>query len=469
MTDKRQLILHDNLWRLMVRLSVPGIAGMLVIAVNSFVDALYVGRFLGAAALAGVSMTIPLMVVNTALLNLVAAGANSLLSRSIGRDDKDIQERIFAHVLLLCVAVSILLMIPGFFFATPFVALTGATGEVLQYGAQYYATLQMGCFFSVFGLVSSGLVRAEGQVKRAMLISMAGVGLNALLNPLFIFVCGMGVSGSAIATIVSMCCYCLLTTHYFLSGKSSVRIRMDRDSWRSTIFRDILVVGFSAMIMQLSSFMRQLFLFKAVTRYGSETQVILFSAIYRLFSFSIIPVFGMLQVLQPVVGINYGAGLYKRSTDALLVFGAGCTGLMALVALPSFLFPQQVLGLLISGTIPDASGIAYFRLVLAVLLVAPLSSVAVVYLQATGHTRWLAWLTGGREIILFLPLVLLLPDLFGYAGVYYALVTENVLYTVIVLLLLRYYMVHVPVLDGAADRFSRPVGFFQLFYRKAGK
>jgi len=469
MPDKREMILQDNLWRLMIRMSLPGIAGMLVIAINSFVDALYVGRFLGPEALAGVSMTIPLMVLNTALLNLVAAGANSLLSRSIGSEDKAVQESIFGHVLLLSGAVSLLLMVSGVFFAAPVIALTGATGEVLQYGVQYYTVTQAGCFFTVFGLVSSGLIRAEGQVKRAMLISVAGVVVNALLNPVFIVWLGMGVRGSATATIVSMICYCVLTTRYFMSGTSVVRIRIQRNKWSSAIISDILTIGFSAMLMQLSSFIRQLFLFKAVTRYGTDVQVVLFSAVYRLFSFSIIPVFGILQSLQPVVGINYGAGQYKRSTEALLVFLTGCIGLMALLALPSFIFPDQVLRLLLPGIVPDTSGIACFRLVLTVLLIAPVSSVCVVYLQATGKTKWLSWLAGGREVVLFIPLVFLLPDLFGYVGVYYTLVIENILYMLIILLVLRYHMIHMPVLNRATNRSSFPFRFFQPLNRKPGK
>lgn len=469
MPDKRQMILQDSLWSLMVKLSLPGIAGMLVMAINSFVDALYVGRFVGADALAGVSMSVPLMVVNTALLNLIAAGANSLLSRSIGSGNKAIQDSIFAHVLLLSVGVSLLLMIPGIFFPGRVIAVTGATGDVLHHGVQYYTVSQAGCFFSVFGLVSAGLIRAEGQIKRAMLISMAGVVINALLNPVFIIRLQMGVQGSALATVLSMFFYCLLTTRYFLSGKSVVHIRVNRNIWHSYIFLDILAVGLSAMLMQLSSFIRQLFLFKAVTRYGTDAQVIIFSAIYRLFTFSIIPVFGILQSLQPVVGINYGAGQQKRSIEALVVFLTGCTGLMTLIAMPSFIFPKEALNLLIPGITPDGSDIFHFRMVLLVLLVAPVSSVSVVYLQATGNAKWSAWLAGGREIILFLPLVLLLPGLYGNPGIYYTLVIENLLYMLIVLLVLRYYMIHMPMLGSAANRLTLPFGFFHLFNRKSGK
>ncbi|MFT3947457.1 MAG: MATE family efflux transporter [Agriterribacter sp.] len=469
MADKRQRILQNDLWTLMVKMSLPGIAGMLVIAVNSFADALYVGRFVGAEALAGVSMSIPVMVLNTALLNLIAAGANSLLSRSIGSGDKEIQERIFAHVLLLSIGVSLFLMISGLFFAAPIIALTGASGNILHHGVQYYAVSQAGSFFSVFGLVSSGLIRAEGQIKRAMLISLSGVMINMLLNPFFIICLHMGVQGSALATVVSMFFYCLLTTRYFLSGKSVVCIRINRNIWRSGIFKDILVIGLSAMLMQLSSFIRQLFLFNAVIRYGTDAQVALFSAIYRLFTFSIIPVFGFLQALQPVVGINYGARQYRRSVKALGVFLTGCTGLMMLMALPSFILPGEALGLLIPGIAVDASGIFHFRMVLMMLLIAPISSVSVVYLQATGNAKWAAWLAGGREILLFLPLVLLLPAIYGAAGVYYTIAVENVLYMFIVLSVLCHYMKNMPMLYSATNGFSFPFRFFHLFNRKTSK
>ncbi|MFD2918911.1 MATE family efflux transporter [Terrimonas rubra] len=469
MSGKRQMILQDDLWRLMVRLSLPGIVGMLVIAVNSFVDALYVGRFVGAEALAGVSMTIPLTVLNTALLNLVAAGANSLLSRSIGSEDTATQDSVFAHILLLCIAVSVLLMVPGIFFAEEVIGITGATGRVLHHGVEYYTISQAGCFFSIFGLVSSGLIRAEGQIKRAMFISISGVLINVLLNPVFIVWLKMGVQGSAWATVLSMFFYCLLTTRYFQSGKSVVKIRLGLQIWKKQIFRDILAVGVSAMLMQLSSFIRQLFLFKAVTRYGTDTQVALFSAVYRLFTFSVIPVFGILQSLQPVVGINYGAGQQKRSRAAVAVFLTGCIVLMLVIALPSFIFPREVLSLLVPGITLNAGGLFYFRMVLIILLMAPVSSVSIVYLQATGNATWSAWLAGGRELVLFLPLVLLLPQLYGHAGVYYTLVIENFLYMLIVLMVLRYYMKNMPVLDGSSNSFTLSFRFFHLFNRKAGK
>lgn len=469
MPDKRQMILHDNLWQLMIKLSLPGIVSMLVMTLNSFVDALYVGRFVSAEALAGVSMVLPVTVLNTALLNLVAAGGSSLLSRSIGRGDKTVQENIFAHILLLSAGVSVLLMIPGIFFAGPVLSMTGASGKALEYGVQYYTVSQAGCFFSVFGLASSALIRAEGQIKRAMFISMTCVAVNAVLNPVFIVGMSMGVRGSSFATIISMFFYCLLTTRYFLSGKSAVRIRVNRFVWHKKIFTGILAIGFSSMLMQLSSFIRQLFLFKAVTRYGSDEQVILFSAIYRLFTFSIIPVFGILQSLQPVVGINYGAGQYQRSVKAVMVFLAGCLGLMVLLAMPSFIFPQEVISLLVPDMVLSDIDKFHFRLVLLVLLIAPVSSVSVVYLQATGNAKWSIWLAGSREIVLFLPLVFLLPGLYGYESVYYVLLLENTLYMLIILSVTRYNMKHMPMLGSATNGAAVPFRFLQMFYRKAGK
>lgn len=467
--SRREMILKESLWKLLAKLSLPGIAGMLVIAVNSFIDALYVGRFVGAEALAGVSMVIPVMVLNTALLNLIVTGGASLLSRSIGSDDKGIQQRILAHVFILSIGVSAILMLLGIFFARPLMAITGAKGEVLQYAIIYYRISQIGCFFSVFGLASSGLIRAEGRIKMAMSISFVGVIVNAVLNPFFILVFELGVQGSAYATIVSMAIYCILTTRYFLSGKSVVTPELNSDTWRKTIFTAILSVGVSSMLMQLSSFIRQLFLFKAVTRYGSDGQIILFSAIYRLFSFSIIPVFGILQSLQPVVGINYGAGQFQRSVKAVKVFLVGCLALMITIVLPTFLFPEQALSLLIPDIAPNTSDIFNFRIVLFVLLIAPVSSVSVVFLQATGNAKWSAWLSGGRELILFIPLIFLLSLSFGYDGVYYTLLLENVLYMLIVLFVTRYNMVNMPSFDRSTNSFTLSFRFFQVFNRKVSK
>lgn len=435
--SSREAILNDRLWKLMYRMSIPGIMSMLVISVNSFVDAIFAGRLIGPDALAGVSLSIPLLVINSAAIGFISSGASTVLSRAIGKRDKSVLHQIFTYVLIYTLAISLFLSVSGYLFARPLMELMGAKSGVLEEGVSYYKWMVAGCFSSVFGLAMSALIRAEGQIKYTMRLTILSVITNIALNALFIGYFDLGVKGSAWATVVSMALYSALALYYFLSGRSSVKISLRVFKPDCHIISEISSVGTSAMIMQLNSFVRQVFLFKTVTLYNSSSEVAFFSAVFRIFSFSVIPVFGMLQAMQPIVGINFGAQNYERSITALNQFRIACIGLMLLILIPVFVFPETILSLILPGMKFSEQDIFHFRLLMCILPVAPVASTSIVFLQATGNGKISSCLALGRELILFIPLILLLPFLAGKSGVFYGLFIENILYTLIVFLVVR--------------------------------
>jgi len=243
----------------------------------------------------------------------------------------------------------------------------------------------------------------------------------------------LGVRGAALGTGAAMLLYTALNLQHLLRGRTALALGPLRLQLNWPLTREILAIGSSAFLLQATHFGRQVVIFKSVAHYGSVAEMAFFGAVYRVYSFSLLPVFGLLQALQPMVGINHGAGRMRRAQQAVGVFRVGGIALLLLISLPSLLLPERVLGLLLPATAFAATDLMRFRLLMLVLLSAPLASTGYVYLQATGQARLATALSVGREV-LFVPLLLLVPRWGGMDGIYYGLAAENVLYAGLVLL-----------------------------------
>lgn len=433
----KEEILKDNIWNLMLNMALPGIGGMLVISLNSFVDAVFAGRYISSEALAGISLCIPLLVVNSAVTGFITSGTSNVLSRAIGSKDETVFNNLFAYTLTFALVASIVLGVLGCVFATPMLHLMGAKDGILLEASTYYRWMMAGCFTSIFGLGISSLIRAEGRMKYAMSITTAAVILNIILNAFLVIYLKQGVKGSAIATVVAMGIFTMLTLRYFLKEDSYVKLNFRKLAYLPGMISDIANVGVSALVMQLNNLLRQVFLFKTVTWYNGPADTSFFSAVFRVFSFSVIPIFGILQAMQPIVGINFGAGNLKRSIRALKYFRLATIGIMLIALVPLQAFSKEILSLILPEMTFSAQDIMRFRLLMCVLPVAPISSTAVVFMQATKRGKATTYLALGRELLLFVPLMLVLPLLFGASGIYYGLFLENVIYMFIVILVLN--------------------------------
>lgn len=424
--------LHENLWHLLRRQAVPGILGMLLVSINSLVDAVFVGRWVGPEALAGLVLVFPLTVINSSLVALLSAGFSSVASRSLGAGDPARQRDLLNLLLTLSLVLGGAVTLLGYSFARDWVTLLGGTGLVLDQGTAYYEMLALSSFVTLLGLSSSMLIRASGQIRQAMMYSAATVVTNMVLAATLVKGLHLGVRGAALGTGLAMLLYCGLNLQHLLRGRTALALGPVRPYFNWPLTREILSIGSSAFLMQATSFVRQVLIFKSVAHYGTAAELAFFGAVYRIYGFSQLPVFGLLQALQPTVGINYGAGNYPRSQQAVRVFRRAAVGLLLLISLPSLAFPAQVLSLLLPATSFAATDLAHFRLLMLVLLSTPLASTGYVYFQATGQARLATTLSFGREI-LFVPLVLLIPRWLGLHGIYYGLAVENLTYALIVM------------------------------------
>jgi len=425
--DASVQILSDNIWRLMVKFSVPGILGMLLIGLNTFVDALYVGQLLGEDALAGISLAFPLTYIFTGVASMLGVGSASVLSRAIGAGDSASQKKIFGNLTMMVVIFSVFLTAVGFFFSQELIAFMGGSDDVLVIGSDYFRMLVLGSAFNVFAISSSMLIRAEGQIKQAMIYTGASMIFNMILNPIFILVLGLGVKGAALATVVSTMVCAILNFRFFTSGKSSIPVDKTHYALAPELIPQVLSIGSASFLMQIMTLIQQVLIFKSLSIYGSHEDIAFMGATTRIFMLAVIPVFGMMQALQPIIGMNYGAGNIERVKKSAKVFLFSGTLLVVLLWLPMQIFSEGTLSLLLPEANFTPNDIKNFRIIMLVLPGLPLIMVGVTMYQAIGNAKMAGILTIMRQIVLFIPAIIFVPTFLGVDGIYLSMTAVDII------------------------------------------
>ena len=212
----REQILHQNIWKLMFKMATPGILGMLVVSINNFVDALFVGQLIGQNGLAAISLVLPLTMIPAALSAMIGVGSASVLSRAIGSKDVETQKKVFSNLMGMSIAISAVLTVVGYIYSENMIAFMGGKGEVLVYGTAYLEIFMLGSFFRIFAIAANMLIRAEGKVNIAMKYAAISMVINMILDPIFIAGFGWGIEGASLATITSLGVYTVLKLYVLL-------------------------------------------------------------------------------------------------------------------------------------------------------------------------------------------------------------------------------------------------------------
>lgn len=419
MTDKREELVTGNIFKLMLKLGIPGIIGMLVISLYSFVDAMFVGRYVGEKALGAISIAYAFTLINNGIAVLIGIGSASILSRAVGRQDQKTVDSVMGNVFLLTVCMSSVVMIFGWLFAPQLLTLIGAEGEMHSLGVQYLRIVYLGSIFVNFGQASNMVMRGEGKIALAMIIMGLGAVLNIALDALFIIVFQQGIAGAAVATVISQVVFALVSFCYFLWFSKDVRFNSFK--LEKSIVRETFAVGVSAMIMQVLALVQQTVMYATLKKYGGEDQVVLMGAFFRYMMLSFIPLWGLSQGFQPFVGTNFGAGLFDRvKKGTFLFYGFGV--LLAAIAWAVFLSaPEQVLGLFIDNTALIAKGKTDAIIAILIFPLVPLMVLNMTLFQAIGKPKPAGILAMSRQLVLFVPAVLILPLFFGARGVWLAM------------------------------------------------
>ncbi len=427
---QKNMILNENLWKVMYKLSWPAVIAMVLYGLNALFDAIFVGQFVGETALAGVSFAYPLSQITLGLGSLIGVGAGSALSIALGANDKKTQKSLIGNVNYLSIVFTLVYMIASWILTEPLVKVMGGSGDSLALGSAYFRVTIMGSFFWIHGLATNMVVRAEGKMKSAALMMGTGLVVNIVANYVLIVMLGLGVEGAAWGTNLGMLVYTVASMIYFKSGYATFDVRPFAIKRNKEIVKSIFSMGVPSLIMTVMSLIQALVVFNALASYGTTTDVAFYGASYRVFTFLLTPIFGLMRALQPCIGINYGAGKYERVIKSFKVFAFSSGVLMFPFWLLLLIVPQTVLSMMLPGMIFSNANLLNFRVFMSLLPMMPVIFMAMTFFPAIGNGKPSAIMGIVRQVVFYIPVMLIMPRLYGVHWVYWGSMFIDILMSI---------------------------------------
>lgn len=415
---QKEMILKDNLWQVMFKLSWPAVVAMVLYGLNTVFDAIFVGQFVGEDALAGVSLAYPLSQLTLGIGSLIGVGAGSALSIALGADDHSTQKRILGNANYLSIVTGVIFMIIGLIFAVPLVRIMGGSGEILTLGANYFRVTVYGAIFWIAGLATNMIVRSEGKMKSAAVMMGIGLVVNIIANYILIGVLGLGVEGAAWGTNLGMLVYTLSSLMYFVKGKATFEanpfsIRRDKK-----IVKAIMSMGMPSLIMTVMGLIQAIVVLNAISHVGTTFDLAFYGVVFRIFTFLLTPIFGLMRALQPVIGINYGGQRNDRVIKSFKIFAITSGLIMLPFWAVIMVTPQLALNLMMPGKVFDTSHLMNFRIFMALLPIMPMFFMSMTFFPAINKAKPASVIGIARQVIFYVPVMMILPRLFGIQWVY---------------------------------------------------
>lgn len=406
--------------RLLLTLSVPAVIGMLVNALYSIVDRIFIGRGVGSIALSGVAVTFPITNIIMGVGMLIGIGASAIVSIKLGQKDYQGAEKIVGNAFLLTIIFSIIVSIIGLIFLNPILKMLGASAETIPYAKTFARILLLGAVLQNIGFGLNSIIRSEGDAKTAMNTMLIGAVLNTILNPFFIFICKFGVAGSALATLISQA-VCSIWVVLYLTRKSLVKLKRCNLKLSSKIFVEITSIGISPFIMQVAASFVTIVFNINLAKYGGDLAVGAYSLILSIAMLILMPSFGVNQGAQPIIGYNYGAGKIQRVKKALFysIIVNTCISFLGWIGVE--LYATQIIRLFNKedvNLIQIASN--GLRIYLIVILIVGAQTACINYFQSIGKAIISIILSLLRQVVVLIPFVLILPHFYGLNGIWYA-------------------------------------------------
>jgi len=418
-TDQARQMGEKPVLGLLAKFSLPSITGMSVQALYYAADRIFIGRALGPLGIAGMTVSFPVTMVGFGLMMLIGTGGTALVSIRLGEEKTDQAEKVLGISILLFVCSSLVFAAIGIVFLDPLLTLAGATEAILPYAREYLQIMLPGTVFTGLGFGMNGFLRGEGNPKGAMVIMIIGAVLNIILDAVFIFGFGMGMRGVAIAAVLAQASSSALAFRYFVSGRSllSIRLRNFRPRWN--IVSRITAVGLAPFAMMLIDSVMATIWNRQLGTYGGDMAIAIMGIIASINLFFGMPIFGLSQGSQPLLGFNYGAQHIGRVKRTLLLSIIVATAISVLGFAIAFAFPAELIRLFSRSSEPLVElGVNAMRIYFLSLPFMGYSVVASNYFQAVGKAKQAVFLIVARSALLMVPAILILPYYMGLNGVW---------------------------------------------------
>ena len=421
---------QGKVWKNIIFQAIPLTLAQLVQLLYNVVDRVYIGHLPGAEnmALTGIGLTFPVITLIAAFTNLFGSGGTPLFSISRGKGEEEEAEKIMGNVFSLILRASLFLFLFCYLLRRPILFLFGASEGSYVYADEYLKIYLFGTAFSMVAAGMNGFINAQGYPKIGMLTTVIGAILNLLLDPLFIFVFHMGVSGAALATVLSQSVSAIWVFRFLTGRKAVLKIKKENLKLDGRLVKDIMALGTSGFIVQATNALVQMVCNITLQSYGGDLYVGIMTVLNSVRELLSLPVSGITNGCQPILGYNYGAGKMERVKEGIrftALIGVGYTLLawMFVMKFPHFLFSVFTDDIMMIETGNAALQMYFFGFCFMAFQFSGQCT-----FQSLGYAKRAIFFSLFRKVIIVVPLTLLLPVLgFGVDGVFLAEPVSNLI------------------------------------------
>ena len=412
--------------------SYPAVIGLLVLSLYNLVDTIFIGHGVGSLGIAGLTISFPLQMIFIAFSQALGLGAASIISRALGSNQiKKAEQALlncFSLILISSFAITGLVMV----FMEPLLKLFGSTPEILPYAMEYMNIIILSTVFIVFISALLHVIRAQGHAKFAMVAMIVGIGINIILDPIFIFWFDMGIGGAALATVIGHIVASLLVLYYFVSKKSLIKVRLEKFVFDWKIVKEIFSIGSSSFARLVSANIIFIVVNNSLALYGGVIAIAAFGIVNRVIMMILMPVFGIVQGMQPIVGYNFGSKKYKRVKEVISLGIKVTTGLCILAFIILYGFADFIAGVFTTETELVEMTIPALRIIVLMLPIIGYQVVAAGVYQSMGKAKSAFFISILRQVVILIPLLLILPMFFQLQGIWYAFPIADLLSGIVI-------------------------------------
>lgn len=434
------ILASDKIGRLLFRLSVPAMIGMIVMALFNVVDTIFVGRGVGPLGIAGVTIVFPIQMFVMAVAQMIGIGGASIVSRALGANDVERAENTLGTIMLSSLLIGTVIVILGYLLTDPLLRIFGATDTILPYAREYLVIMLIGNLYFPYAVASNSVIRAEGRAGYAMITMLISAILNIILDPIFIFTLDMGVRGAAVATVIAKAVTAIWVTFYFVSGKSALRLRLHNFKFHRGITGELFAIGTASFVRLVAASILIVTVNNILARLGGDLYIAIMGIVIRLMQFFVMPMLGVAQGLQPIAGYNYGAKRYDKTKRAVKIALLVATAISIFGFLLLFFLSRQFLMLFTKETELVEKGIWPLRFAIMLLPLVGSQVIGSSTFQAIGKAVHSIVLSITRRALFLIPLLFILPRFIGLSGVWIAFPISDLLAFMLTITLLIFQL-----------------------------
>ena len=430
----------ENIGKLLMRYAVPAVIAMTASSLYNIVDRIFIGQGVGPLAISGLAVTFPIMNLSAAFGAMIGAGGSTLISVKLGQRDYDTAQNILGNIVSLNVIIGVIFAILAIAFIDPILYFFGASENTIEYARDYMFIILLGNVITHLYLGLNSVIRSTGHPTTAMFATIATVIINAILDPLFIYTFGMGISGAAWATIIAQTVALVLVMKILSNKDEVVHFRRGIYHLKQRIVKNIMSIGVSPFCMQLCACFVVILINKSLQKHGGDLAIGAYGIVNGITFMFIMIVMGITQGMQPIAGYNYGAEKFGRVTQVFKYSILYATIVMTL----SFLLCEFMPGPLIRMFTQDSRLIELaeegMRIIVLVNPVIGFQIVVGHFFQSIGMSKKSIFLSLSRQLLFLIPMLFVLPEFFGTTGVWISMpVSDSISAIVAAVMIWKFY------------------------------